>query len=184
MDINFKDFFERQIGANQLISSISLDTEIVDGCIVLVPGFHHHIYVWYELLKTRGVLEEMKGSTTSIQQLYTPTDILTFGRPEPFPCNTGDIRITRDEIIHDSTKGVFSRRRVLFPWHTAIQEDHQTLEIPDQYIWQELSIYHTIILPPTQGVGGNTTIHSRPKTRFPPAIHMPSSSALCDVLID
>jgi hypothetical protein len=183
MDVNFKDFFERQIGANQLTSSVSLDTETVDGCTVLVPGFHHHAYAWYELLKTRGVLEEMKGSTTPAQQLYTPTDILTFGRPEPFPCNAGDVRITRGEIIHGSTKGVFSRRRVLFPWHTAIQEDHQTLEIPGQHTWQELSMYHTIMLPPTQGVGGNTAIHSRPKTRFPPAVHMPSSSALCDALI-
>ena len=57
------------------------------------------------------------------------------------------------------------------------------MEIPGQHTWQELSMYHTTMLPPTQGVGGNAAIHSRPKTRFPPAVHMPSSSALCDALI-
>jgi hypothetical protein len=184
MDINIKRRIESGIGANQLTTSVSFDDETDDGCTVLVPGFYHHAQAWYDQLKARGQLDRFNGRVTSASSdLYTRADKDAFGEPEPFPCQSGGVRITRSETIHGSTPRVLNRRRVAFPWHTAIQDDHETLEIPGQHTWSEIAVCHRDMIAPTRGVGGNSAGASRPKSPFPAGIQMPSISPLCDALI-
>ena len=82
-----------------------------------------------------------------------------------------------------STPRTLVIRRVIYPWHTGIQADHETLEIPGQHTWTELSNLHRDLLPPSHGVNGQKLTHSVPPFRFPASIMMESSSALCDALI-
>jgi len=42
---------------------------------------------------------------------------------------------------------------------------------------------HRDMIAPLRAVAGNSLSHSRPKSRFPAAVQMASSSALCDALI-
>jgi len=181
MDINVRDYVKDGIGRDQLTSNVSLDDEIPEGCTVLVPAFHHNCREWFDRLMARG--HDITGATTPADDLYLPEDVESFGSKVPFPCAAGGVRITRPDIIHGSTSAVTQRRRVIFPWHTAIQEDHQQLEIPGQNTWSELAACHRDMIAPVRAVTGSPLSHSRPKSRFPAAVQMASSSALCDALI-
>ena len=58
-----------------------------------------------------------------------------------------------------------------------------TLEIPGQHTWEEISQCHRDLVAPYRGVGGEVVTKDRPPFRFPAAISMESTSALCDALI-
>lgn len=180
-DVNIAKWVEYGHGANQLTSSVSLDYEKPTDCTEIVPGFHHHAVEWYNRLVKRGT--EPTGTTTNAVKLYLPEDEQSFGSFQPQVCGPGDVRITRPEIIHGSTPNATIPRRVIYPWFTAIKEDHHTLEIPGQLSWGEVAACHRDMLAPRSGVGGDTVSFSCPVYRFAAGIHMPSSSALSDALI-
>ena len=180
-DVNIAKWVEYGHGANQLTSSISLDQEKPTDCTEIVPGFHHHAIAWYNRLVNRRT--KPTGTTTNAVKLYLPEDEQSFGSFQPQVCGPGDVRITRPEIIHGSTPNATISRRVIYPWFTAIQEDHSTLEISGQLSWAEVAACHRDMLAPRSGVGGDTVSFSCPVYRFAAGIHMPSSSALSDALI-
>jgi hypothetical protein len=181
VDINVCEYVKHGTGRDQLTSSVSLDDETADGCTVLVPRFHHRCKEWVERVRARG--HDIAGATTPAKNLYLPEDVASFGPKVPFPCAAGGVRITDPAIIHGATAEVQRRRRLIFPWHTRIQEDHEQLEIPGQHTWSELAACHRDMVAPLRGVSGNAVAHSRPKDRFPAAVQMTSSSALSDALI-
>jgi len=180
-DVNIATWVEYGHGANQLTSSVSLDQEKPTDCTEIVPGFHHNAIAWYNRLVNRRT--KPTGTTTNAVKLYLPEDEQSFGSFQPQVCGPGDVRITRPEIIHGSTSNATISRRVIYPWFTAIQEDHSTLEISGQLSWAEVAACHRDMLAPRSGVGGDTVSFSCPVYRFAAGIHMPSSSALSDALI-
>jgi hypothetical protein len=91
--------------------------------------------------------------------------------------------LTHPGNLHGSTKITPRQRRVIYPWHTSIADNHKDLEIPGQHTWDELAACYRDLEAPSQGVGGESVTHSRPPFRFPAAVAMNSSSALCDALI-
>jgi len=129
-DVNIAKWVEYGHGANQLTSSVSLDQEKPTDCTEIVPGFHHHAIAWYNRLVNHRT--KPTGTTTNAVKLYLPEDEQSFGSFQPQVCGPGDVRITRPEIIHGSTPNATISRRVIYPWFTAIQEDHSTLEISGQ----------------------------------------------------
>jgi hypothetical protein len=181
MDINIKKFYEEGIGASQLTSSLSLDNETKDGCTVIVPQFFDRCPEWYEEACKNKTLQV--GVTTNGTKGYTKQDRKKYGRPKPYPCPMWAIRLTLPNMFHGSTKTTPNQRRVLYPWHTAISEDHLTLEIPGQHDWEEVARCHRDLEAPLRGVGGDAVTKDRPPFRFPAAVPMESSSALCDALI-
>src|ERR1700738_1598767 len=180
-DVNIAKWVEDGHEANQLTSSVSFDQEKPTDCTEIVPGFHHHAVEWYNRLVQRGT--EPTGTTTNAVKLYLPEDEQSFRSFQPQVCGPGDVRITRSEIIHGFTPSATIPCRVIYPWFTAIQEDHTTLEIPGQLSWGEVAACHRDMLAPRNGVGGDTVSFSCPVYRFAASIHMPSSSALSDALI-
>jgi Phytanoyl-CoA dioxygenase (PhyH) len=181
MDINIKKFLEHGIGANQLTTSLSLDTESAAGCTLVVPGFFRHIQEWHQRRIQRSTAQA--GTTTDAAKSYTPEDERDFGKPVPCPCPAGGVRVTLPNIIHGSTKSTDVERRVIYTWLTSISDDHQTLEIPGQLSWDQIAACHRDLEAPTRGVGGEAVTHERPPFRFPAAILLDSSAPLCDALI-
>ena len=181
MDINIDKFISDGIGVSQLTSSLSLDDETDDGCTVVVLGFFRHFLEWNQRRIERNA--HPAGTTTDANKAYTKEDRNEFGRPVPQPCPAGGIRLTLPNMIHGSTKKTPKQRRVIYSWHTSIADDHQTLEIPGQHTWDEISRCHQDLIAPLRGVGGDLVTHDRPPFRFPAAISMESTSALCDALI-
>jgi hypothetical protein len=181
MDINIKDYIENGTGASKLTSSVSLDQEYDDGCTLVIPGFWKHLQEWYQRRIQRGVPEP--GVTTEARQSYLPEDVVDFGAPVTCPLPPGGVRITRPDIIHGSTNTAKRQRRVIYPWHTSIAENHHDLDSPGQHSWEEISACHRDLEAPTRGVGGELVTKDRPPYRVPAAVSMASSSALCDALI-
>ena len=182
MDINLEKFLIQNQGESQLTSSVSLDDEEADGCTLVVPKFHRRrVHKWYAGIVKRG--QNKSGTTTDASKRYLSQDREKFGKPIPAPCPAGGVRLTRPDIIHGSTSKMPRQRRVLYSWHTAIQQDLKTLEIPGQLTWDEISNCHLNMVAPTRGVGGEAITHSLPPYRFPAAIAMESVSPLCDALI-
>jgi hypothetical protein len=175
------NYVKHGTGRDQLTSSVSLDDETPEGCTVLVPRFHLHCEEWVDRLRARG--HDIAGATTPAKNLYLPEDVASFGQPVPCPCQARGVRVTDGKIIHGATSEVGRRRRLVFPWHTRIQEDHEQLEIPGQHTWSELAACHRDMVAPLRGVSGNAVAHSRPKYRFPAAVQMTSSSALSEAFI-
>jgi hypothetical protein len=180
-DVNIAKWVKNGHGANQLTSSVSLDHETPNDCTQIVPGFHRHAADWYKRLVARQ--KEPKGTTTNAKKLYQPEDEATWGPLVSQVCNPGDVRITRPEVIHGSTDYASIVRRVIYPWFTAIHNDHTTLEIPGQLSWQQVAACHRDMLAPRRGVGGDTVSFSCPIYRFAASVSMPSSSPLSDALI-
>jgi hypothetical protein len=181
MDININKFLADGVGASQLTSSISLDDEHEDGCTLVVPGFFRHIGEWNQLRIQRDA--RRAGTTTDASKSYTREDEEKFGKPIPCPSPAGGIRLTRPNVIHGSTKKTERQRRVIYSWHTSIADDHRRLEIPGQLSWEEIAACHRDLEAPTHGVGGELVKHDRPPFRFPAAVSMNSSTALCDALV-
>jgi hypothetical protein len=125
-----------------------------------------------------------RSGTTDASKKYEKEDIADFGAARPFPVKSGGARISDAKLLHGSTPTTSDIRRVIFPWHTGIQPDHETLEIPGQHTWSEVSNLHRDLLPPSQGVNGQKLTHSVPPFRFPASVMMESSSPLCDALIE
>jgi hypothetical protein len=181
MDINIEKFLQDQIGASQLTSSLSLDMETNDGCTLVVPGFFRHIQEWHDRRVQRS--SKKAGTTTDAAKSYLPEDERDFGKPVPCPCPAGGVRITLPNIIHGSTKTATAERRVIYTWLTAISDDHKSLEIPGQLNWNQIAACHRDLEAPTRGVGGELVTQDRPPFRFPAAVVMDNSSALCDALV-
>jgi hypothetical protein len=184
LDVDLDKLIEKGIGASQLTSSISLDQEYKDGCTIVVPGLFRHLKEWQERRNQRlNRIKKSNRPTTDASKSYTTKDKRTFGKPLPYPCPAFGVRFTHPGNVHGSTKVTRRQRRVIYTWHTSIAANHQDLEIPGQHTWDELVACHRDLEAPTQGVGGESVTHSRPPFRFPAAIVMNSSSALCDALI-
>ena len=120
-----------------------------DRCTLVVPGFQRHFEDW---LKTKQALIDSQpahSTTTNMKSKdwYKPEDQARFGKPIPSPYPAGGIRVSRSVITHGSTDRGTLLRRVIYPWFTAIKEDHQSLENPDCMSWEELARCHRVQEP-------------------------------------
>ena len=184
LDINLDKYFsDERIGFDQLTSSLSIDEEDDENCTLLVPGFMRYAKEWNERVKERLRVESLAGRTTEALKNYTKDDAELYGEVEPFPCPAFGIRITLPTVIHGSSSKATMIRRVIYPWFTAIQADHETLEMPGQHTWSELSAYHRDLEAPEHGVAGEKVTKDRPPYRFPGAIKLESVSAISDALV-
>ena len=184
LDINLDNYFSDQmVGSDQLTSSVSIDDEDNDNCTMLVPGFMNHAMAWHERVKARTNKDTSQQHTTEALKNYTREDQELFGKPQPFPCPAFGIRITLPTVLHGSSPKATICRRVIYPWFTAIQSDHETPEIPGQHPWSEISNLHRDLEAPIYGVAGDKVTQDRPPYRFPAAIKLDSVSPLSDALV-
>jgi hypothetical protein len=181
-DINLDDWNNQGFGRNQLTSSISLDDEDDDNCTVIVEGFSQHVPAWLECVHRREGITRIPGITTDATKRYTAQDKRDFGAPLPFPVDAFGVRLTRPEILHGSTPNSTVVRRVIYPWFSAIQPDHETMEIPGQHTWSELAALHIRMEAPRKGVSGATVTLDRPPYPFPAVVKLDSVAPICDAL--
>jgi hypothetical protein len=181
-DINLDAWNQDGFGKNQLTSSISLDDEDDDNCTVLIEGFTKHIPAWLGRVHRRERITRIPGITTDATKRYTAEDKRDFGAPLPFPVDAFGVRLTRPEILHGSTPNSSVVRRVIYPWFSAIQEDHETMEIPGQHTWSELASLHIRMDAPKKGVSGAEVVLDRPPYPFPAAIKLGALPPICDAL--
>jgi hypothetical protein len=83
----------------------------------------------------------------------------------------------------DSCPKATITRRVIYPWYTAIQPDHETFEMPGQLTWSAVSACHCDMEAPKYGVAGDVVTQDRPHYRFPAAVKFDSVSPLSDALV-
>jgi hypothetical protein len=189
-DIDCDQYMVDGTGGSLLSSSVSFLPESLSSCTVVVPGFHNHFKTWYHIWKRRSEISpsnvktrsQSTGRTTNVtSEIYTRDDKRRFGEPVSVPCDQFAIRITLPTIIHGSTAIANSPRLVIFPWFTAIESDHHTLEKPGQLTWDELANCHLTLTPPSRDVNGRPLKFKVAK--FPVAVRMSSTSPLCDALL-
>ena len=149
---------------------MSHDQEDRQHCTVVVHGFHHHIRDWHHRRIARG--DHSAGATTNCTSQYTSQDRADWRHPVPSPCPAFGLRLTLPQIIHGSTSTSHSRRRIIFPWHTAIQPDHITLGNPVTLYWEQIVACQRELEAPTKTVNGET-----PNTLFRPSDFPPLSSS-------
>jgi hypothetical protein len=183
LDISLDKYLSDEIGFDQLTSSVSIDDEDDDNCTYLVPAFMAHAKEWHDRVKRRLQLETISGHRTDALKNYTREDAQLFGTPQPFPCPAFGIRVTLPTVIHGSSAHATITRRVIYPWFTAIQPDHETLEIPGQHTWSELAACHRDLKAPEHGVAGEKVTQDRPPYRFAGAIKLDSVSPISDALV-
>lgn len=160
MDISAKQVLA---GEERLLSlvqgSLSLDDEDDQGCTIVVPGFHRHFREWAQRLEDRGMLSS--DNTTGCDKLYTTDDKREFGFPVPVPCKAGELRITRPDIVHGSTKETVNPRRALYTWFTGIREDHVKLDSERSETWLEVAGSHASLIPPLKSPSGASWSYGR-----------------------
>lgn len=103
LDLNVPRYLEFGWGKNAIQGSLSLDDEAPGNCTEIIPGFHHHLRQWWvELVKEKHHTNGDVHSFTS--KVWSRRDEQTYGSFVPVPCLRGDVRLTRPEIPHGSSK--------------------------------------------------------------------------------
>ena len=91
-------------------------------------------------------MEEHSTNCLKTRKVYLLSDKKKYGDFVPAVCGSGDIRLSRAEIIHGSNSNKAGRaeteRWVVNPWFVAIQPDHETLDVPECGTWSTLSAVH------------------------------------------
>ena len=182
LDINIDKYFSPQkTGLDQLTSSVSLDEEDDDNCTVVVPGFHNHVRKWHKRVKHR-LGQTLGGSTTEGTHNYRAEYAKLYGYPKPIPCSPFGVRLSLPTILHGSSERATKTRRVIYPWFTAIGDDHEQLEMPGQHSWSDVARLHRDREAPERGVSGKVAA-GRPPYPFPAAVKLGSVSPLSDALV-
>ena len=159
-------------------SNIRLPNENINKYTQVVPGFHKHFENWLKTKKIDIEAQSSGSSTTDMKGMYTAEDCKKFGKPEPAPCQAWGIQLSLSNIIHGSTKEGTTLRRVISPWFTGINEDHQLLENPDCMNWEELSKCHKDLTGPIKD-----SLSDEPGIRFPGALLIKSVYSLPQALV-
>ena len=110
-----------------------------------------------------------------------------YGRLVPAVCGAGDIRVSRPEILHGSTANkeglAESSHWVMNPWFVGVQDDHETLDVPESGTWSSVAATHRDLLATKGTPSGQGNIHRFSPYRFPAAVTMRHISALSDALV-
>lgn len=174
----------------------TLNQETAQNCTMVVLGFHKKILEWWGDIIAKGEAESSgkfkrainhNGNTLKTDDIYTPADAKKYGRLVPAVCGPGDIRISRPEVLHGSTAnkdGVAeSSRWVVNPWFVGIQDDHETLDVPEPGSWSSVAATHRDLTATNGTPSGQINTHGFSPYRFPAAVAMRNISALSDALV-
>ncbi|KAI9760825.1 MAG: hypothetical protein M4579_001455 [Chaenotheca gracillima] len=185
LDLAPARFVDTGVGGSLLTSSVALDEEDCQNCTILVKGFHRHFADWVERLRARGDSASKEQGSFNCQQVYRSEDRRQWGEPVPVPCPRYGLRISRPELIHGSTKVAGHRRRSLFAWHRGIEEDLQTLDLPDALDWNDLAhICHGALQIPSREPQGQIPSPAPPAPNaFSGAVRMTGAAPLSEALV-
>jgi len=79
---------------------------------MVIPGFHTRILEWWQNIVNKVEAEstgkfrralDCNGNTLKMDNIYIPPDTKKYGKLVPVVCGPVDIRISRPEILHEST---------------------------------------------------------------------------------
>ncbi|KAF8453402.1 hypothetical protein BDZ91DRAFT_808010 [Kalaharituber pfeilii] len=188
LDLNLKRYVECGRGRNRIQTSLTLSQETAENCTIIVPGFHNHIKDCQGRLRSKGGKNiDHNGNTLKTDGIFTAGDKLKYGDFVPAICGPGDIRISRPEIIHGSASNKAGKaetsRWVVNPWFVGIQDDHETLDVPESGSWTTVAAAHRDLMATNGTPSGQINIHGYPTHRFPAAVALRHISALSDALI-
>ena len=191
-----KRYVECERGKNRIQTSLTLNQETEENGTMVVPGFHKRILEWWGGVVKKGESEaEVKfrrainhdENTLKTDKIYMPADTKKYGRLVPAVCGPSDIRISRPEILHGSTAnkdGVAETRCwVVNPWFVGVQDDHQTLNVPESGSWSSVAAMHRDLVVTNGTPSRQINMHGFPPYRFPAAVSMRNISALSDALV-
>jgi len=182
LDLNLHNFIKTGKGGNIVQGALALSDETDRNCTVLVQRFQGYIWDWWNDLTARG-MGDTTGSTTNLKGLYTLADRKKYGEFQPVPCKCGNIQITLPQIPYGLSAKSNSRRGVVFPWFTGIDEDHETLDNPQSEKWSQLAAFHRDLVPCTLSPSSRHTSAYQCGSHFQAAVLLPATSHLGDALV-
>ncbi|KAK6523179.1 hypothetical protein TWF694_006074 [Orbilia ellipsospora] len=188
VDLNINEWLKCCRGANRMQTSISLDQETAEDCTFCVEGGHKTLEAFWRNEVIAKNLDK-NGNTAKMSDLYTKPMEDKYGKSIPIVCGPGDLRITNQAVIHGATATKNGSapgkkvRRVLNAWLVGMDDDHNTLEIPQLGNWETISRLHRDLLPSKHTPSGNINYHHPPKQRFPAAIEFRGLGPIPDARI-
>ena len=191
LDLNLTRYIECGRGARRIQTSCTLNQETETNCTMVVPGFHNKLASWWQdVLDQDNTVRDVakhSGNCLKTHDIFTAADKKKYGDFVPAVCGPGDIRISRPEIIHGSTANkdgkADSHRLVVNPWFLGIQEDHETLDIPECGTWTLVVQAHRDLIAPKTTPSGQINTHGRTLGRFPASLPLRHISHLSDALV-
>ena len=196
LDLNMKRYVECGCGKNRIQTSLTLNQETEQNCTMVVLGFHKKILKWWRGVEAKGEAEcsgkfrryiNHDGNTLKTDEIYTLADAKKYGKLVPVVCRPSDIRVSRPEILHRSTankEGVAETSRcVVNPWFVGIQDDHETLDMPESRSWSSVAATHGDLSTTNGTPLGQINTHVYHPYRLPAAVIMRNISSLSDALV-
>ena len=154
VDINLAEYLRTGKGGSLLQSLLSLNDE-EDGCTELVVGFNSREKVkkWFDAACARAGRQVLNSPAVDLTQpdLWGADEETNFGSFTPVPCQKGEVRVTLPIVpyglrdIRENSK--VQVRRTMSPGFVAIDDDHQTMEIPEMETWADISQAHANHMP-------------------------------------
>jgi hypothetical protein len=188
MDINIRSAVAQNRGIEQIQGTLSLDDEDEYGCTEVLPRMHkpNMLKQWIGLMEKRkcmpgdghvnGILPE---HWTSEEEKILKT------RWTKVPCKAGDVRVSQPTLPHGSTdkNSKMKLRRTLLPWYVRIQDDGETLEIPESGTYSALAEAHREKIGGPSTPSGHTVRYGKIPYRFPAAVELDSLNAVGAALV-
>ena len=183
IDLNVPRYIQSGRGRNIIQGSVSLDNETVEsGCTEIVPGFHKHLEDWWTRAHERlpeGTQNKGTGGWVhDVSKLWSSEDGTRYGDFIPVPCQRGDVRVTKPEIVHGSTATTDSNaiRRTILPWYVGVQKDGVTLDNDQSETWLDLCAAYAQGTETQLTPSGHPVLYGRIPFRFPAQVQMVAQS--------
>jgi len=181
IDINIPKLISNGRGSNLVQSAVSLDDEFKDGCTLVVKGFHRHIEEWWHKVEARR--EATDGFTHDVKNIYKPEDKNVYNDFTAVVCKKGDMRLTKAQLLHGSTRTCPRVRRVVFPWLMGVQGDHESLDMTEVSSWEEIHRAQRDMVPMKKEPTGAPLRFGIGSGRFAGSVEMHGISRLGDAIL-
>ncbi len=184
LDLNVPRLLADDRGGAMIQGTLSLDNEDDNNCTVLIPGMHiqNRLALWWERCQARG--QGKNGFVLAITgDMFTRDDAHVLGVDwKTVPCKRGEVRITVPHLPHGSTGPATTTRRTMLPWYVGVQDDEETLEVPEGGTWSDLSQAHRDLTTHRLTPSGLPIMQGAIPYRFPAAVELIGLSPISDAL--
>ncbi|KAJ5589664.1 hypothetical protein N7450_003636 [Penicillium hetheringtonii] len=181
IDINVANYMDTGRGGNLLQGSVALKDEDTDNCTELLLGMHdpNKLREWWDSIPNRssGFIHAIRSEWWNNSHIYKFNTDWT-----KQICAAFDVCLSSPLLPYRSTGPATKQRINVLPWFAALQDDRNTLDIPEGGTFEDLSKAHRDLSPAPKTPSGLTSAkHGKGPSAFPAAskLHLDNHISAC-----
>ncbi|KAI8930553.1 hypothetical protein NX059_012163 [Plenodomus lindquistii] len=175
VDMNLAEALHSERGLRMIQGSVSLDDEDKLNCTEYLGGFQA---IWKDWARWQSEEGKNKNSRAYIQA-WDDSEHFPEAARAKWPsvgwkrqiCKKGEARITMPTLPHGSTGPATKQRRTVLPWFVLVQEDGETMEVPEMGSYEEIAQAHRRLAQAPRTPSGHPVRYGGIRWPFPGDVH-------------